>query len=81
MCSRARSLDHSLWQAGLRFPMHPYGITQIRFLDHEQLGTVLRNLREGAGALMRHPGCADPDPQLTRVRSKRLCELDALTRP
>lgn len=78
MGARAR-----LRQAGLRFPMHFYGITQTGFLDHEELGALLRNLPEGTSELMCHPGYADPamDAEPTRLRAERQRELEALTRP
>jgi predicted glycoside hydrolase/deacetylase ChbG (UPF0249 family) len=72
-----------LREAGLCFPTDFYGITQTGFLDHEQLARILRALRPGASELMCHPGTVDDKmaPTLTRLRSERQRELDALTRP
>lgn len=72
-----------LREARLNFPRDFYGITHTGFLDCIQIAEILRALRPGTSELMCHPGHVDENiaTNLTRLKSERERELDALTRP
>lgn len=69
--------------ANLNTPGDFYGVAQTGFLDFRQLALVLRTLRSGTSELMCHPGYVEEakESNMTRLRTERERELDALTRP
>ncbi len=73
----------SLRRAGIASPEYFYGVSSTGFLDAAALEAILRDLPEGTGELMCHPGYADAELKAapTWLQAQREIELDALTRP
>lgn len=72
-----------LRRAGVAAPEYFYGVSSTGSLDAAALEAILRDLPEGTGELMCHPGYADAELKAvpTRLQAQREIEFQALTNP